>query len=217
MYRPRAFQEDDLDRLHDLIEAYSFGVLAAPTDGGIDAAHLPFLLDRTRGERGTLRAHVARANPIWRAFDAQSEVLAIFQGPHAYISPDWYDTADMVPTWNYTVVHAAGIPRLVEGEALEQLLADLSAIHETGLTPKLPWTPQRVSPAGRAALMKGIVGFEIAIDRLEGKFKLTQNRSVADVTGAVAGLRGQVDPLAHATADLMTDALDRKKGSTDPI
>ena len=121
MYLPKAFAEPDLATLHDLVEAHAFGVLVVPSAAGPpEISHLPFLLDRTRGPHGTLYAHTARANPIWRGFDGRAGALAVFQGPHGYVSPSWYASRDDVPTWNYAVVHAHGAPRLIEADWTER-------------------------------------------------------------------------------------------------
>jgi transcriptional regulator len=202
VYVPRHFAEDDLAAKHALIEAYGFGILALTLDDGIEAAHLPFLLERGHGELGALRAHVARANPIWRAFDSGREALAVFLGPHAYVSPDWYASADQVPTWNYTAVHAYGTPRVLEGDGLAYL-AELSARNEAELAPKAPWTLDKMPAEKVRALAKGVVAFEIEITRLEGKAKLGQNRDAEDVAGAAAGLRARGRENDLAVAELM--------------
>jgi transcriptional regulator len=115
MYQPRVFREDDRSRLHDLIERHAFGMLLVPSpDGSVEASHLPFHLDRNGGPHGCLTVHVARANPIWEGALASGRVTAVFTGPHAYVSPLWYEHPDeQVPTWNYAVVHARGVPRLL--------------------------------------------------------------------------------------------------------
>jgi transcriptional regulator len=202
MYVPRHFKEDDLIALHALIAANRFGLLVVTLEDRLEAAHLPFLIDRERGPLSTLRAHVARANPIWRVFDGAAEALAVFQGPHAYVSPDWYVSEDQVPTWNYRVVHAYGTPRLLQGDELVHL-AELSALNEAELAPKPPWTLDKMSPGSAAALAKGVVTFEIEISRLEGKAKLSQNRSAEDAAGAIAGLQARGRPNDQAVADLM--------------
>jgi transcriptional regulator len=177
MYLPRTFREDDRDHLHDLIAAHSFGTLIVPHEDGLEISHLPFVLDR---EIGRLRTHVARTNPIWQKAIAAPSVVAVFQGPHGYVSARWYEHPErQVPTWNYAVVHAHGraegpIPR----DALRALLDDLVAIHEHDAP--APWSAAELEPAFVDGLMEGIVGLSIRIDRLEGKFKLSQNRSAAD-------------------------------------
>jgi len=207
MYIPRhfAFPEGAEGRLHELIEAHNFGLLVA---GGEDlapeAAHLPFVLERARGPLGTLIAHVARANPIWRRFAPGREVLVVFQGPHAYVSPDWYAAGGLVPTWNYVAVHGYGVPRLLEGEtAATTALAALSDAMEAGLAPKPPWSLGQLSESARRGLVRGIVAFEIELARLEGKQKLNQNRSAEDRAGVIAALEAQGDAEALAMAQAM--------------
>jgi len=207
MYVPRhfAFPEGAESRLQDLIEAHNFGLLVAGEDAGgaPEAAHLPFVLDRARGPLGTLIAHVARANPLWRRFAPGREVLVVFQGPHAYVSPDWYAARGLVPTWNYVAVHGYGVPRLLTDEAAATAaLAALSATMEAGLAPKPPWTMDQLPAGARRSLVRGIVAFEIELARLEGKQKLNQNRSADDRAGVIAALRalGGGDALAMASA-----------------
>src|SRR5260370_40830619 len=118
MYIPKAFREDDIKTLHTFMREYSFATLVTQQEGMPFASHLPFLLDREQGPYGTLLAHMARANPQWRDFDGTQEALVIFQGPHAYISPSWYQASLSVPTWNYAVAHAYGQPRIIEDQAI---------------------------------------------------------------------------------------------------
>jgi transcriptional regulator len=208
MYIPShfAFPEGAAAELHDLIEASSFGTLVT-TDGpagGLEAAHLPFVLERNRGPRGTLAGHVARANPIGSSFGHGREVLAIFQGPHGYISPDWYARDGLVPTWNYVAVHAYGTPRVVSDQVLvRRHLETLAATMESGLAPKPPWRLDRVPATTLAGLQRGIVAFEIEISRLEGKRKLSQNRGTADRAGVIDALEARAEPGALALAQTM--------------
>src|SRR6266853_6762907 len=131
MYIPKAFREDDISTLHTFMEAYSFATLVTQHEGMPFASHLPFLLDAERGPNGILLAHMARANPHWHDFASAQEVLVIFQGLHAYISPSLYEVELSVPTWNYTVVHAYGLPHLIEdGEELYKLIKTLIQTHE---------------------------------------------------------------------------------------
>jgi len=207
--KPFAFPEDALSELHDLIEEQVFGILAAPGDGssdpasGLQAVHMPFVLDRSIGRFGTLSGHVARANPVWTTFAPGRDLLVIFQGPHCYVSPDWYATPGLVPTWNYIAVHCYGSPRLLEGEdAVLGHLARLSALAEERLLPKRPWTLERAAPSTIAALLPHVVAFEIEISRIEGKRKLNQNRRAADRAGVIHALEGssRSDDLAIAEA-----------------
>jgi transcriptional regulator len=199
MYIPKhfAFPEGALSELHDLIEDQVFGILVAPGDGsgdperGLQAVHMPFLLDRSAGPHGTLAGHVARANPVWRAFAPEREVLVICQGPHCYVSPDWYASPGLVPTWNYVAVHCYGTPRRVADEdAVITHLRQLSALAEERLLPKRPWTLDRIKQTTLATLIRHIVAFRIEITRIEGKRKLNQNRSAADRTGVIRALDG---------------------------
>ena len=164
------------------------------------ATHLPFLLDSQRGPNGTLLAHMARANPQWHDFNSEQEVLAIFQGPHAYVSPSWYEIELSVPTWNYAAVHAYGIPRIIEdSEELYQLLKILIETHEAQF--ENPW-PFQLPDDYLQKMMRGIVGFEIEITRLEGKFKLSQNRTASEREIVIAAL--QESPDTQPVAELMT-------------
>ncbi|MCC7017689.1 MAG: FMN-binding negative transcriptional regulator [Rhodospirillales bacterium] len=204
MYLPRHFANADLGRLHDLIEERVFGLLVIFRDGAPDVAHIPFVLDRGEGSCGRLRGHFARANPIWRAFDGAAEALAVFAGPDTYVSPDWYVTPHQVPTWNYIAVHAAGRPRVMDDEAqVRRLLEDLSAHSEARLPGKKPWTVDKLPAEIYAGLTKGIVAFEMPIGRIEGKWKLNQNRAEADRRGVVAALEALIDPNARAIAAAM--------------
>lgn len=206
MYVPRhfAFPAGAESALHDLIEAHNFGLLVA-AGAPPEAAHLPFVLDRARGTLGTLIAHVARANPIWQRFAPGREVLVVFQGPHAYVSPDWYAGKGLVPTWNYVAVHGYGVPRLLEDEAAATgALVALSAEMEAALAPKPPWTLDKLTESARRALLRGIVAFEIELTRLAGKRKLNQNRSAADRAGVIAALRAQGGAEALAMAAAMS-------------
>ena len=201
MYIPKAFREDDIAVLHTFMREYSFATLVTQQDGTPVANHFPFLLDAERGPYGTLRAHMARANPQWRAFDETKEALVIFQGPHAYVSPSWYgDEVELsVPTWNYSVVHAYGLPRLIEENT--ELYNILQAIVQTNEASFAnPWTIQMPDEQLQKK-MQAIIGFEIQITRLEGKFKLSQNRSEGDQTRVATALKESLSP---QTAELMS-------------
>jgi transcriptional regulator len=196
MYIPKYFREDDLNTLHNLMRGYSFATLITQHEGVPFATHLPFLLDTRRDPNGTLLAHMARANPQWHDFNSEQEVLVIFQGPHAYVSPSWYEVELSVPTWNYAVVHAYGIPRLLENdEELYNLLKILIEPHEAQFEP--PWPFQLPDDYLRKMIL-GIVGFEIEITRLEGKFKMSQNRTASEREKVIAALQESPDTLAVA-------------------
>jgi len=203
MYTPAPFQIDDRDTLHGFIRQHSFATLVSH-DGQIpQATHLPFLLNPTQGSHGTLLSHMARGNPQWQHF-LGTEVLVIFTGPHAYISPAWYVTQPAVPTWNYTAVHAYGIPRIVtQHDRFAQMLHDLVEFHES----ERPNRWHGTLPAEfRDGLMKGIVGIEIEITRLEGKFKLSQNRP-QDAPGIITALHASPDQTDRDTAKMMQERL----------
>ena len=199
MYAPRPFAETDRERLHALVSAHGFATLVSLLDGEPFATHVPLLLDAARGPLGTLLGHMARSNPHWRAFDGATPALAIFHGPHAYVSPRWYRAPDQVPTWNYVVVHAAGVPRVVEdAAAVRALLGRMAAQYEARA--EAPWSlaglPERVADG----LQRAIVAFELPIERLEGKRKLSQNKAPADRAGVLAGLRAEGDAASLAVA-----------------
>ena len=201
MYIPKAFREDDIAVLHAFMREYSFATLITLQDATPLANRFPFLLDAERGPYGTLRAHMARADPQWRTFDETKEALVIFQGPHAYVSPSWYvDEVELsVPTWNYSVVHAYGLPRLVEENTeLYNILQATIQVNEASF--ENPWTIQ-MPDEHLQKKMQAIIGFEIQITRLEGKFKLSQNRSEDDQTRVAAALKESLSP---QTAELMS-------------
>jgi transcriptional regulator len=197
MYLPQAFARTDVRELHAFLDRYPFGTLIVPGTPP-EVSHIPFVVDRARGgARGALVGHVARANPIWRAFDGQRSVLTVFHGPHGYVSPAWYTSRDEVPTWNYAVVHVHGSPRLLETPVdVRTALDGLVAANEQGRADR--WSIEELSPQKYSELSQAIVAFEIPIDRLEGKFKLSQNRKPEDRDGAIRGLaeRGSPDDLA---------------------
>ncbi len=148
---------------------------------------MPVVLDGGRGELGTLRFHLTRANPTAKALTETREVLMVFGGPHTYISPDWYANENLVPTWNYAVVHAYGVPRTMDDAELRRLLDDLSASQEERL-PKAPWTTDKMPPELVDKMCKAIVGFDLPIAELQSKWKFNQNRGGADRTGVVTAL-----------------------------
>ncbi|MBS0534810.1 MAG: FMN-binding negative transcriptional regulator [Proteobacteria bacterium] len=205
MYQPPHFREERLDVLHALIRSHPLGLLITAGPGGLQANHVPLLLDATSSERGTLRAHLARANPQAQELAAVGECLVVFQGPQHYISPSLYptkqETGKVVPTWNYITVQAYGAPRVVDDAGwLRQQIDDLTR-HQEG-SREAPWHVADAPETFIAAQVKGIIGLEIPIARLDGKWKVSQNRTAVDQQGVAAGLRG-----LGADADAMADAV----------
>jgi transcriptional regulator len=190
MYIPAAFAESDLTRLHDFIEQHSFGLFVSQFDGLPFATHLPLLLQRTTGRHGTLIGHLARANPQWQQAGGQTG-LAIFSGPHAYISPTWYEAEQVVPTWNYTAVHAYGHVQIIEDEAaLLEIVRRFVQVYEKSM-PR-PWSFDPSSTFAERMLAQ-IVGFQIEIEKIEGKWKLNQNHPAERRQKVVRALRQRGD------------------------
>ena len=188
MYLPEHFAENRPDQLHALMRSYPLGTMIIQTGEGLDANHIPFELLAEEGEQGVLQCHIARANPLIEQITDGMPVLVIFNGPQGYISPNWYpskhETHRQVPTWNYQVVHAHGRIRLRDDERFVRgLVARLTRDHES--------KSQQMTDSSTAyisQMLAAIVGIEIEIDRLVGKFKLSQNKTSADVNGATASL-----------------------------
>ena len=209
MYIPKHFSAGTEARLHALIQSASFATLISPASGGTNEApwvsHLPLLLDPAAGGHGTLYGHVARANEHWRCFDGARSHLAIFHGAHTYISPSWYAKPEVaVPTWNYAVVHAHGTARTIDSrDRVLELLDWLVTTHEARFD--APW---RLKLEGRAleAMLGAIVWFEIPVSRIEGKFKLSQNRPEADRASVIAMLEQSDDAGDRGVAALMRAA-----------
>lgn len=205
MYIPAHFAETRLDELHRIIRAHPLGMMVTRTGNGLDANHLPFLLNADEGPHGSLHAHVARANPVWQDVKDSDDVLIAFRGAEGYISPNWYpskhETHRRVPTWNYEVVHAHGTIHVRDDEKFVRgVVARLTRHHEAS-QPE-PWK-MGDSPADFLAEMMGhIVGIEVRITRLEGKRKLNQHHEARDREGAIRGLDGVGnDALARAMED----------------
>jgi transcriptional regulator len=201
MYIPPAFRMEDAGKLAALMQRHSFATLISHDGAAPFASHLPMLFRPEAGPHGTLVSHLARANPQWQHFAAGGEVLAIFHGPHSYISPSWYQAGLAVPTWNYATVHAYGVPKIFsEHERVVALLRDTVSAYEASFAQ--PW-PGDLPDDFRDRLLQGIVAFEIPITRLEGKFKLGQNRSTADNQGVFDALSRSPDTDSQALARLM--------------
>ena len=203
VYLPPAFTEARSEVLIGHIDRYDFGLLVTHGPAGTVASHIPFLLDRN-GEELHLRGHLARPNPQVGDIARGGEVLAIFSGPHAYVSPRWYEDAPSFPTWNYADVHAYGSARVVEDEGwLRDLLRRLSDRLERG-SPQ-PWLMQDLPKSYVEGMLKGIVGLDIAVTRLEGKYKLSQNRPAGDRSRVIAALEDRADADTLAIARLMRE------------
>jgi transcriptional regulator len=197
MYIPQANRVGDPEKVRAFIHAHGFATLVSGEGGSPWASHLPVLLEESpQGDR--LLGHMARANDQWRHLASGAEVLCIFQGPHSYVSPSWYVAKLAVPTWNYAAVHVYGTPRLEEDPAfLRRILDDTTSKYESGMP--VPWRMD--FPAETlAAYMKAIVGFSVAVSRIEAKFKLGQNRSREDQAGMMSGLEHSGNPESEALA-----------------
>lgn len=196
MYQPPHFREDRLDVQHDLIRSHPLGLLITSGPGGLMANPIPFLIESSASERGTLLCHMARANPQWRELAAVPECLVVFQGPQDYVTPSWYatkrETGKVVPTWNYATVHAWGKPAVIDdADWLRRQIESLTQAREAS-RPE-PWQVDDAPAAFVAAQIKGIIGVEIPIGRIEGKWKVSQNRPEPDRAGVAAGYREQGD------------------------
>src|ERR1700753_297426 len=192
MYQPPAFREDRIEVQHALIRAHPLGLLITAGPAGLLANLFPFLLDADVAGKGTLRLHMARANPQWHELEAIEECLVVFQGPQDYVTPSWYatkrETGKVVPTWNYATVHAWGRPRVMNHDAwLRRQIEDLTASREAQRAE--PWAVSDAPDDFVAMQMRAIVGIEIPIARIEGKWKMSQNRPEADRAGVIAGFR----------------------------
>ena len=214
MYVPKHFEESRVYVLHRLIRANPFGTLVGLTSGGLAANHIPFEIENGLAPFGMLQGHIARANTFWQECSSETEVLVIFQGPDAYISPGWYpgkkQHGKVVPTWNYAVVHAYGRARFIHDSGwLRGFVEKLTNRHESGRV--APWKMTDAPPDYIEKQISAIVGLEISITRLVGKSKLGQNRPVEDQAGMVKGLLEQGD---GPGADLARLASERQRGQT---
>jgi transcriptional regulator len=192
MYLPSHFEESRVEVLHRLMREHPLGTLVTLGNGGLNANHIPFELDPDPAPFGTLRAHVARANPVWRELSGSVEPLVVFQGAHHYVTPSWYptkrETGKVVPTFNYLVVHAYGRAQAIEDAVwLRALVGRLTDRFEGNR--ETPWKVEDAPADFIAAQLKAIVGIEVPVARLIGKWKASQNRPAADSAGVVEGLR----------------------------
>jgi transcriptional regulator len=214
MYLPADFKETRLPVLHALMSAHPLATLVAVTAEGLAANHIPLLPDAS-GESTVLRGHIARANPLWQQLADGSEVLAIFHGPEHYISPRWYpakrEHGQVVPTWNYAVVHARGALTWHQDESwLRGLIEALTRRHESRFAE--PWKVSDAPPEYLRRMLGAIVGFDIQVRELTGKWKASQNRSEADVQGVIAGLTALEDAPALAMRTLVEECRNARRG-----
>lgn len=208
MYVPPHFREERVEILHDLIRAHSLATLVTLGDDGLTASHIPMLIDPEPAPYGTLKGHFARANPHWQDISSEVEALAVFAGPQAYITPSWYptkqETGRVVPTWNYAVVHAYGrIETYTDPDRLLALITSLTDHYERELA--APWAVTDAPDDFVQRQLRAIVGIEIPVARLEGKWKVSQNRNAADRAGVAKGLSASADAEDRSVAALVSD------------
>ena len=208
MYVPPHFREERVEVLHDLIRAHSLATLVTLGADGLTASHIPMLIDPEPAPYGTLKGHFARANPHWQDISSEVEALAVFSGPQAYVTPSWYptkqETGRVVPTWNYAVVHAYGrIETYTDPDRLLALITSLTDHYERELA--APWAVSDAPDDFVQRQLRAIVGIEIPIARLEGKWKVSQNRNAADRAGVAKGLSASADTEDHSVAALVSD------------
>jgi transcriptional regulator len=207
MYVPAQFKEERVPVLHEAIERIGFGTLVTLGADGMTASHVPMLIAAAPAPFGMLLGHLARANPQWRTARPEMEALAIFAGPHTYITPSWYETkrqtGKVVPTWNYVAIHAYGHLRFIDDpERARANVTGLTKRHEANRA--APWAVTDAPPDFIAAMLKAIVAFELTITRLEGKWKMSQNRPEADRLGVIEGFREQGEA-GEQLADLVAE------------
>jgi len=212
MYEPPLHRQDEPAALYELIRRNPLGLLVSHGPQGLLANAIPFLVDSNVGERGLLSAHMARANGQWRDLKEGGEALVVFQGVDHYVSPSWYatkrETGKVVPTWNYVIVQARGVPKVIEDEAW--LRGQIDALTHSQESPRpAPWAVSDAPDEFIAAQVRQIVGLEIAITDLRGKWKTSQNRNAADRAGVLAGLRADGDAQAHEMAVIVEKTIPK--------
>lgn len=207
MYLPKHYAVTDRQQLHDFIKGNGFGILFSGNGPEPVASHLPFILDESAGEQGTLLSHMAGANRQWRHADGQ-QVLTVFQGPHTYVSPTWYQDPETVPTWNYVAVHVYGILKVVQDqERIQNILARITDYYEASLPQ--PWQAEFTSEYAQQ-MVKRIVAFEIEIDKMQGKWKLNQNHPEERRRRVVDVLKTMPDDNSRGIVTLMEPSLESK-------
>jgi len=213
MYLPRHFEETRVEELHRFIAEHPLGALVTDGPNGLDANHVPFGLNPDAGEHGALFAHVARANPVWQEVADGAEVLVIFRTAGAYVSPNWYpskhESHRQVPTWNYQAVHVHGRLRIRDDERFVRgVVARLTRTHEARTESERPWKMTDSSAEYIDQMLAAIVGIEVEVSRMAGKWKLSQNKDARDRAGAAEALRERGE---HGVAQAMTDATGSAK------
>jgi transcriptional regulator len=208
MYLPATFKEERVAVLHDAIRRIKVGTLVTLGSEGLEASHLPMLIDPEPAPFGTLFGHLARANPQWKRAATEPQVLVTFLGPNAYVTPSWYETkretGKVVPTWNYIAIHAYGTPRFIQDrDELLGIVTRLTNTHEGER--KQPWAVTDAPADYIDGMLKAIVGFALPLTRLEGKWKLSQNRSPADIAGVREGTAAEEGETAAALAAAMAE------------
>ncbi len=211
MYLPTHFEERDPERLRSFIERFPLGSLVTATESGLGANHIPFLFADSGSAAGTLHAHIARANPLWQEGVRDATALVIFHGPDSFISPSWYpskrENARVVPTWNYAVVHVHGVLRFVDDPAwVRSHVEALTREHEGKRD--APWAVTDAPADFIEKMVAAVVGIEISITRLVGKWKVSQNRSISDRVGVVGALEREAVPSGTTIAALIRETLD---------
>lgn len=209
MYIPKHFEQPDVGVMQELITACPFSTLVTLGPNGLSANHVPMLLHKNPAPYGTLAGHVARANPVWREVRHDYDALVIFQGPDSYITPSWYptkkETGRTVPTWNYVIVHAYGSLRVIDDPQWKRAhVEELTNRHESIFAE--PWAVSDAPEDFIEAMLTGIVGTEISIERLVGKWKLGQNRLQPDRDGIISGLQNLGTPAALEMIDMIKRA-----------
>jgi len=215
MYTPKHFEEHDITVLHALMRSHPLGAWVTQAEEGLVVNHIPFHIDPARGEFGTLIGHVARANPIWKSLSEERASVVIFQGPQAYITPSWYPSTKehgkAVPTWNYAVVHAHGVACAVEdSDWVLKHVTQISDLHESGSA--VTWRVSDAPPDYIDGMLKAIVGIEIPINKVDGKWKTSQNRLLPDKLGIMAGLNERGDASSKQMAELLQRHIATKEG-----
>lgn len=208
MYVPSLYAESRPETLFEFIDAHPLAMLVTASADGLFATHLPLICDRSRGPHGTLEGHIARANPQHRQVLTTAEALVVFAGPDAYVTPEWYATkrehGKVVPTWNYVAVHAYGTPRFIDDpEFLRRNVTALTTRHESGR--ERPWSVGDAPAEYIEQQLRAIVGLELTITRLEGKWKMSQNRPSADIDGVVRGLEASPSAGDRAVGEIVAE------------